>query len=264
MWYKSRSFRRLWKIKKIRRRYADDFIIGVRGSQELAKKIKMLVNSFLKSNLHLQLNLEKTKITNTYSNKVRFLGMMIYNKYARDLPYRNSREIENLKRVKNKNQIIKSAKTKKILKNTRESFVKLLDRELKNVYKGQKSDIHDIFKPLYNESYRSKLRNVANLLNSEETESSIINKEDSTVILDKVIPKKVPINNIEIMVRVHRALLNYNAVIVDRAHGKRVWPKKIKEFLVNHELTYCPENIELPELQIKALILKDRVKHKVT
>jgi len=61
------------RIKYIR--YVDDFIIGVRGSKKLAEKILIIVNSFLKSNLHLQLNLNKTKITDTYNGKASFLGM---------------------------------------------------------------------------------------------------------------------------------------------------------------------------------------------
>jgi len=45
------------RIKYVR--YADDFIIGVRGSIKLAKEIKILVTNWLQSNLHLKLNDEK-------------------------------------------------------------------------------------------------------------------------------------------------------------------------------------------------------------
>jgi hypothetical protein len=47
------------------------------------------------------------------------------------------------------------------------------------------------------------------------------------------------------MNRIHKTLLKYNAVTTDYAHGKRVWPNKIKEWLVGRELTYCPEDIKL-------------------
>ena len=61
------------RIKYIR--YADDFIVGVRGSWELALEIKQLIKIFLKTNLHLEMNEEKTKVIDTYSNKASFLGM---------------------------------------------------------------------------------------------------------------------------------------------------------------------------------------------
>lgn len=208
------------RIKYVR--YADDFIIGVRGSKELAKKIETLVSSFLKSNLHLQLNRDKTKVINTYSNKVSFLGMLIYNKNARDLPYRNSREVENAKRVKNRNKIIKLAKTNKILKKTRERFVKLLDKEISKVQKGHESFMKEIFSPLHNKSYRAKLRNITILLNSEELENTVSDKNNPTTTVEEMKPKRVPVNKLEIMNRIHKTLSNYNAVSTDYAHGKRV------------------------------------------
>lgn len=208
------------RIKYVR--YADDFILGVRGSKELAKKIASLINSFLKSNLHLQLNMDKTKITDTYNGKACFLGMLIYNKHARDLPYRNSREVENTKRVKNRNKIIKLAKTNKILKKTRERFIKLLDIEVSKAQKKQESFIEEIFMPLHNESYRSKLRNITTLLNYVEPENTVSSESDAITTVEEIKPKRVPINKLEIMDRIHKTLLKYNAVTVDYAHGKRM------------------------------------------
>lgn len=88
------------RIKYVR--YADDFIIGVRGSKELAFKILNSTKFFLKSNLHLKINERKSEITHTYSNKVPFLGMFIYNVPSKLLPYRKSRAIENYRRKKSR------------------------------------------------------------------------------------------------------------------------------------------------------------------
>lgn len=106
-------------------RYADNFIIGIRGSISIAQKIKGLVHKFLSSVLHLQLNMAKTKIINTYiGEKAQFLDMLIYNKETPNFSYRNSRAIENQKRVKNKNIIFKKAKFIKITKKNRQNFIK--------------------------------------------------------------------------------------------------------------------------------------------
>ena len=55
-------------------RYADDFVILVDGSKELAKQIKQDVTHFLRETLKLELNADKTLITNLKSDCVRFLG----------------------------------------------------------------------------------------------------------------------------------------------------------------------------------------------
>jgi len=243
------------RIKYIR--YANDFLIGVKGSRELANKIAILVNSFLKSNLHLQLNMDKTKITDTYNDKVSFLGMLIYNKHVRDLPYINSREVENTKRVKNRNKVSKLVKTNKILKKTRERFIKLLDMEIRKVQKGQENFIKKIMSPFHNKSYRSKIRDITNVINSVELESTVNIKNDLLTNVEEVKPKKVPVNKLEIMNRIHKMLLKLGAITVDHAHGKRMGHKKIKEFLTNYNLTYCPETIELDEIQKKKLVSKD-------
>jgi retron-type reverse transcriptase len=59
-------------------RYADDWIIFVRGTQEDAEKAKDLAAEFLLNRLGLTLSLEKTKITDLYNNKARFLGYEIF------------------------------------------------------------------------------------------------------------------------------------------------------------------------------------------
>jgi group II intron reverse transcriptase/maturase len=88
------------RIKYIR--YADDFLIGVRGPKTLAEKVLQTVKFFLKSNLQLSINEEKSEIFNTYSNKIPFLGMLLHNVSTTHIPYRKSREIENKKRKRSR------------------------------------------------------------------------------------------------------------------------------------------------------------------
>jgi len=55
-------------------RYADDFVICIDGSKELAEQIKQDVTEFLRNALKLELNADKTLITNLKDERVRFLG----------------------------------------------------------------------------------------------------------------------------------------------------------------------------------------------
>jgi len=55
-------------------RYADDWIIGIRGSKEEAIGILNKLERFLKSELKLDLSIEKTLITNARTDKALFLG----------------------------------------------------------------------------------------------------------------------------------------------------------------------------------------------
>lgn len=54
-------------------RYADDFLIGVIGSKHDAEQIRNTVKDFLLKQLHLELSMEKTLITNSM-DKANFLG----------------------------------------------------------------------------------------------------------------------------------------------------------------------------------------------
>ena len=58
-------------------RYADDFLICINGSKEISENIKEKVTNFLKETLKLELNKDKTLITNIKENRVRFLGYEI-------------------------------------------------------------------------------------------------------------------------------------------------------------------------------------------
>jgi group II intron reverse transcriptase/maturase len=58
-------------------RYADDWIIGIRGSLEDCKTILVQLRVFLKDNLKLSLSENKTLITNARQGKANFLGTRI-------------------------------------------------------------------------------------------------------------------------------------------------------------------------------------------
>lgn len=59
-------------------RYADDWIIFVRGEITDAEKVKELAAKFLKEKLGLTLSINKTKITDLYKKKANFLGFEIF------------------------------------------------------------------------------------------------------------------------------------------------------------------------------------------
>lgn len=55
-------------------RFADDFLVCIMGSRAMACEIKEKLTVFMKQNLKLELNQEKTSITNLSKKRVRFLG----------------------------------------------------------------------------------------------------------------------------------------------------------------------------------------------
>lgn len=58
-------------------RYADDFVILISGSKNLAETIREEIGTFLEKELKLELNREKTLITNLRDQRVTFLGYEI-------------------------------------------------------------------------------------------------------------------------------------------------------------------------------------------
>src|SRR6266702_677418 len=70
------------RIKYVR--YADDWLIGVIRSHELAEEIKNRVGAFLKDKLALTLSQDKTRITNARMEEAEFLGYRIRRGRARD------------------------------------------------------------------------------------------------------------------------------------------------------------------------------------
>ena len=78
-------------------RYADDFLIAIRGPYEDAVRVKQELATFLQTQLRLELNLEKTHITHI-SKGVAFLGHVIskrqvytYQRYGKEKQYKKRR-----------------------------------------------------------------------------------------------------------------------------------------------------------------------------
>jgi len=85
-------------------RYADDFIVGVRASKKTTLKIKKEIIFFLKSSLHLRVNENKTKIYQSYCEKIKYLDMNIHNVPTKHLPFRKAQHLEQMRR--NKSRIV--------------------------------------------------------------------------------------------------------------------------------------------------------------
>jgi len=63
-------------------RYADDFLIGINGNKAKVELLRKEINDFLTTNLKLELNLEKTKITHSHVRTL-FLGFNVYRPTSR-------------------------------------------------------------------------------------------------------------------------------------------------------------------------------------
>jgi len=70
--YRDPKYRRLKYV-----RYADDWLVGLVGTLADAKVVKDKIKNFLSEKLHIELNEEKTLITNSASGKALFLGTHI-------------------------------------------------------------------------------------------------------------------------------------------------------------------------------------------
>lgn len=112
-------------------RYADDFIVGVRASKETALKIKKEIIFFLKSSLHLRVNEDKTKIYQSYCEKIKFLGMNLHNVPTKHLPYRKARHLEQIRR--NKSRIVNRVLSMQSRRS--KIFREHILKELRNHYK---------------------------------------------------------------------------------------------------------------------------------
>ena len=72
------GFRRMYYV-----RYADDWIVAIRGPREDAVNLMHDIRGFLKETLKLELSLEKTKITNPHRESALFLGTEITHSCAK-------------------------------------------------------------------------------------------------------------------------------------------------------------------------------------
>ena len=103
-------------------RYADNFIIGVRGHKQVASQVFDEVKNFLGSSLHLQVNLEKSRITHIYSDAAQFLGMRINCPPTSQISFRRAAHIERFRRLQ--------LRVKRKFENAEKRRLKLLQQEL--------------------------------------------------------------------------------------------------------------------------------------
>lgn len=113
-------------------RYMDSLLLGINSSYRIVFFIKKSICFYLQSNFHLNLKMCLIKIVNTYCNKVKFLGVLIYNQNLDKLFSKKSSLLENAIRVLKKNKIGKKNLIQKIKLNTCFNFLNLLERF--NVY----------------------------------------------------------------------------------------------------------------------------------
>lgn len=69
-------------------RYADDFIVGVTSSHEVALEVKNMIKEFLCNHLKLNLNELKTQITHIREKDIFFLGTFIKGNWKKEKPIR--------------------------------------------------------------------------------------------------------------------------------------------------------------------------------
>lgn len=67
------DYRRLWYV-----RYADDFLLGYIGAKSEAVDIKEKIGRFLRDELRLELNDQKTLVTHAQTGRARFLGYEVH------------------------------------------------------------------------------------------------------------------------------------------------------------------------------------------
>lgn len=108
--YPTEETRRLYYV-----RYADDWIIGVRGPKNFAEEIKEKAAQFLSEKLLVPINDEKTRITHMTTDKAHFLGVDIF---RRDKKYTKSlvTKTKSLLNRKVNNKIIMYVPIEKIVK----------------------------------------------------------------------------------------------------------------------------------------------------
>jgi group II intron reverse transcriptase/maturase len=73
------NYRRLWYC-----RYADDFLLGFVGPKREAAEIKQQIATYLRDELKLELNDEKTLITHAHDETAQFLGYEVHALHADD------------------------------------------------------------------------------------------------------------------------------------------------------------------------------------
>jgi hypothetical protein len=81
-------------------RYADDYLIGVKGPKWLARDVQKRTQDFLKSNLHFQL--KEGELIHSVDNKIRFLGFDIKVPGKKNRMIVETRKILSFKKIRNR------------------------------------------------------------------------------------------------------------------------------------------------------------------
>ena len=117
-------------------RYADDYIIAVKGPKSVAMDVKKRTQNFLKSNLHFQLS--EGDLIHCRDNKVQFLGFDIKVPSRKERSIVETRKILSFKKIKNRlsnrKRMMESRFEKAILKSYETEKLKIL----KALMKGKK------------------------------------------------------------------------------------------------------------------------------
>lgn len=136
------------RIKYVR--YADDFLMGVKGSVEDCKKIKQLLSDFISNELKMELSQEKTLITHS-NEKARFLGYDIRVRRNNSIRKSGNHKQRTLSQIVELNipledkvmkflfskDIIKQDKSGNIYPNVRKSLLRCTDLEIVTAYNAE-------------------------------------------------------------------------------------------------------------------------------
>lgn len=150
-------------------RYLDNCLFGVNGSYNLIFKIKQYIVNFLGSNYHLQFTIDTIKIVNTYNNKVKFLGVMIFNQKLETLLVKKSILLKTAINKKEKKRIQQNLMIDDIKLNIRKNLVSILNQKNK-LYKSKLKDLINIITPCVwfdqNKKPLAPLKNVNSLISN--------------------------------------------------------------------------------------------------
>ncbi len=150
-------------------RYADDWLIGVVGSKELATEIRDKAKEFLKDSLKLDLSIEKTKITHC-TDRAKFLGFTVgtpvYRAAKRNKIQHENAEHSHLRRVGTSqlrlwldgDSILQSLREERFIKTkngedfaiSKRSYVHLDPDEMVLRYSAFKAGLKNYYRPAMN------------------------------------------------------------------------------------------------------------------
>lgn len=115
-------------------RYADDYLIAVKGPKWLAKDIQKRTQLFLKSNLHFKL--KESNLIHANNNKVQFLGFDIKVPGRKERAVVETRKILSFKKIRNRltsrKDVMESRFEKAILKSYEAQKLKILKALMKD------------------------------------------------------------------------------------------------------------------------------------